>query len=72
VNPGSQLKHAKFRSHHSFPFPLLVDEGRRVARLYRSSGLMVKRTVYLIGPDGTIRYGERGNPSPADVLKAAG
>jgi hypothetical protein len=31
----------------------------------------VKRTVYLIGPDGVIRYGKRGKPDPSEVLAAA-
>ena len=71
VNPADQARHARFRSHHNFPFPLLVDRGRQVARLYHASGLIIKRSVYLIGPDGVILYGARGNPSPAEVLKAA-
>jgi thioredoxin-dependent peroxiredoxin len=71
VNPADQARHARFRSHHNFPFPLLVDRGRHVAHLYRASGLLVKRTVYLIGPDGLIRYAARGNPNPMEVLKAA-
>jgi peroxiredoxin Q/BCP len=71
VNPADQARHARFRSHHNFPFPLLVDRGRQVARLYHASGLIIKRTVYLIGPDGIIRYAARGNPSPTEVLKAA-
>jgi thioredoxin-dependent peroxiredoxin len=71
VNPADQARHARFRSHHDFPFPLLVDRGREVARLYHASGLIIKRSVYLIGPDGIILYSARGNPSPAEVLKAA-
>jgi peroxiredoxin Q/BCP len=71
VNPADQARHARFRSHHNFPFPLLVDRGRHVARLYQASGLIIKRSVYLIGPDGIIRYAARGNPSPTEVLKAA-
>ncbi len=71
INPQSAAKHAKFRDHHKFPFPLLVDEKQRVAELYKCSGLIVKRTVYLIGPDGTIRFARRGNPVPVDVLQSA-
>jgi peroxiredoxin Q/BCP len=71
INPADQARHARFRSRHNFPFPLLSDRGRRVARLYHASGLIIKRTVYLIGPDGIIRYATRGNPSPAEVLQAA-
>ncbi len=72
VNPGSADNHARFRDNRSLPFPLLVDEGQQVARMYSASGLMVRRTVYLIGPDGVIRYAERGKPEPSKVLAAAG
>ena len=48
-----------------------MDEKQRVAELYKCSGLIVKRTVYLIGPDGTIRFSRRGNPVPAEVLQSA-
>jgi len=30
----------------------------------------VNRTVYLIGPDGKIRYARRGMPRPEEVLAA--
>ena len=72
VNPGSAEKHRDFRSKRQFPFPLLVDEGQRVAKLYGASGVVVKRTVYLIGKDGRILFGRRGKPSPSEVLQAAG
>ena len=48
-----------------------MDEGKRVANLYNAGGLFVKRTVYLIGKDGKIRFAQRGMPSPEEVLKAA-
>jgi peroxiredoxin len=32
---------------------------------------LVNRTVYLIGPDGQIRYTRRGMPRPEEVLAAA-
>ena len=48
-----------------------MDAGQKVAALYHSSGLFVKRTVYLIGPDGVIRYAKRGKPDPQEVLAAA-
>ena len=68
VNPQNAHSHAKFRARNRFPFPLLVDEGRKVAELYNAGGLMVKRTVYLIGPDGVIRFARRGMPAPEKVL----
>ncbi|HEX3879445.1 MAG TPA: peroxiredoxin [Bryobacteraceae bacterium] len=70
VNPQSATKHQKFRDKFHFPFPLLVDEGQKVASLYHANGLIVKRTVYVIGPDGKIRFGKRGMPNPSEVLAA--
>jgi len=70
VNPQSALKHDRFRQKYRFQFPLLVDEGQKVAALYHANGLIVKRTVYVIGPDGKIRFGKRGMPSPSEVLAA--
>ena len=72
VNPGDAERHASFRTHHHFPFPLLVDNDQKVAELYHAHGLIVKRTVYLIDPSGKIRYARRGKPDPDEVLAAAG
>ena len=72
VNPAHGKRHEFFRAKQRLPFPLLVDKGQRIAKLYRSKGLVVpRRTVYLIGPDGVIRYARRGKPDPTEVLAAA-
>jgi peroxiredoxin Q/BCP len=71
INPQDAESHAKFREHRQYPFPLLTDEGQKMGELYHTRGLIVKRTVYLIGPDGIIRYAKRGKPEPAEVLAAA-
>jgi peroxiredoxin Q/BCP len=71
INPQDAGTHAKFREHQQYPFPLLTDAGQKIGALYRTRGLIVKRTVYLIGPDGVIRYAKRGKPEPAEVLAAA-
>jgi peroxiredoxin Q/BCP len=71
VNPQSAGSHQDFRVKYKFPFPLLVDKGQQVGALYHTNGLIVKRTVYLIGPDGTILYAKRGKPAPEEVLAAA-
>ena len=71
VNPQSAARHTKFRNKFKFPFPLIVDEDRAIAKLYNADGLIVKRTVYLIGPDGVIRFAQRGMPSPTEVLEHA-
>lgn len=71
VNPGSAASHQHFREKHHLPYALLVDEGKRVANLYNAGGLFVKRTVYLIGKDGRVRFAQRGMPPPLEVLKFA-
>jgi peroxiredoxin Q/BCP len=72
VNPGGGRSHAGFRDKQRLQFPLLVDTGGKVARLYNCKGLLwIVRTVYLIGPDGVIRFAQRGKPVPAEVLSAA-
>lgn len=68
VNPGGARSHAKFREKFKFPFPLLVDQSQKVAELYHANGLIVKRTVYLIGGDGIILFARRGMPAPSEVL----
>jgi peroxiredoxin Q/BCP len=68
VNPQAATSHQKFREKFHFPFPLLVDKGQRVAKLYHCDGLIIKRTVYRIGGDGMIRFSRRGMPSPREVL----
>ena len=42
VNPQTAAAHARFRAKFQFPFPLLVDKGRQVAKLYQANGLIVK------------------------------
>ncbi len=71
INPAKAQSHHSFREKNKLPFPLLVDAGQKVGALYSANGLMVKRTVYLIGPDGTIRYAQRGKPSVEEVLSRA-
>ncbi len=71
INPAAELKHATFRARHRFPFALLADPGQKVGEAYRTKGLIVKRTVYLIGRSGKIRYAKRGKPAPQEVIAAA-
>jgi thioredoxin-dependent peroxiredoxin len=71
VNPQSEASHRRFRDHRKFPFPLLVDKGGRVARLYHAGSWVVRRTVYLIAPDGTISFSQRGVPPVDEILKSA-
>jgi peroxiredoxin Q/BCP len=71
VNPQNAASHGRFQEKSKLPFPLLVDQGQKVGKLYHANGLIVKRTVYLIGTDGTIRFARRGKPSADEVLASA-
>jgi peroxiredoxin Q/BCP len=71
LNPQNAASHKDFRDRQNLGFPLLVDAGQKVAALYKAAGFIVKRSVYLVGKDGTIRFANRGNPTPEEVLKAA-
>lgn len=68
MNPQIADHHKKFRAKFHFPFPLLVE---KICEPYHTHGSIVKRTVYLIGPDGKILFAKRGMPSPKEVLSAA-
>lgn len=71
VNPSSQRSHRRFAQEQSLPFPLLVDQGARIARAYRCGfWRIVRRTVYVIGPQGRIVFARRGAPSPEQILAA--
>ena len=71
INPGSAQSHSSFRNKQKLPFPLLVDADKRVASLYHANGPIVKRTVYLIGRNGIIRFAKRGKPVPEEVFGLA-
>lgn len=71
VNPAAAESHAKFAKKLSLPYPLIVDRGGRIARLYRAGfWLLVRRTVYLISADGTIAAAWRGAPAVEAILAA--
>lgn len=70
INGQGADAHGKFAAKYRFPFPLLVDQGWRMSRTYRAGWGVVRRTVYVISPDGRILYAQRGKPSTADILSA--
>lgn len=72
INPMGPASHARFRRRYAFPFPLLADAGGKVSRQYHCGSLVVRRTVYLLGPDGRILYARRGMPLSPDILREAG
>ena len=68
INPAGMKSHKKFVEKQHYQFPLLVDEGKRVAKLYGASGLFIKRTVYIIDKKGIIVFAKRGMPSDKEIL----
>ena len=63
VSPDDVAKHAKFREKYGLPFTLLADPEHEVAERYGVWGekrfrgrtyLGVKRTTFLVAPDGTV------------------
>jgi peroxiredoxin Q/BCP len=71
VNPGNLESHKKFIKRYSFQFPLLIDTDRKVAKEYGCNGaMMVKRTVFVIDPEGKVAYAKRGMPTDKEILDA--
>jgi peroxiredoxin Q/BCP len=63
VSTDTAASHLKFRAKHALPFPLLVDEGGRVASqygawgekvLYGRKSIGMTRSTFIIGPEGTL------------------
>lgn len=63
VSTDDAKSHQKFANKFNLPFPLLVDEGGKVAESYESYGLKkfmgkeymgMTRNTFVIAPDGTI------------------
>jgi peroxiredoxin Q/BCP len=71
INPQDAGHHADFRRKEQLDFPLLVDTNKKIANLYHAGGPIVRRTVYLVGKEGKIRFARRGKPEPGEVLAAA-
>jgi peroxiredoxin Q/BCP len=57
ISSDSLETHARFASSLNLPFRLLSDPEQRVARKYASySSGFPRRTVFVIGPDGKVKY----------------
>lgn len=73
VNPADAESHQRFIDKNGFPFELIVDEKRHIARLYDSimlMGFVVKRTVVAINKNGKIVFFKRGYPTNDEILAA--
>ena len=73
VNPAAVDSHWKYAEKMGFPFPLLSDADRAIARAYhalKDDDRGIARTVYVVARDGTIALAARGAP-PVDDFVAA-
>lgn len=75
VNHADAESHQKFTKKYGFPFPLLVDKGKKVSARYGAikqffKTKIIKRSVVGVGKDGKIFFLRRGMPKDSDILKA--
>ncbi|OSC69036.1 peroxiredoxin [Streptomyces sp. WA6-1-16] len=58
ISPQGVDSHESFARAFNLRMPLLADEGREIAKAYGVSapGIGVRRAVFLIGPDGILRW----------------
>lgn len=71
VNPDDAESHRAFREAHALNFPLLVDEGARVAQLYgaiKDDGESIQRSVVIVGKDSKVIFAEHGAPPWQRIL----
>lgn len=70
INPANAESHKAFVKKNRFPFPLLVDQGGKVAAAYgcRASNGTIKRTVYVIDKYGKVEFAERGAPLMIELI----
>lgn len=73
INPASVEAHDRYCDSKGFGFPILSDGGREIAKRYEAlkfPGLLIQRTVYVVGPAGTIIFAEQGMPADKTILDA--
>lgn len=75
VNHAAADSHRAFVEKYRFPFPLLIDTGKRVSVAYGAVKSLfkvkvIRRTVVVVDTEGRVAYLRRGMPKDADILKA--
>jgi peroxiredoxin Q/BCP len=74
VNHADADSHKTFIKKYNFPFPLLIDPGKKISKKYGAlkkffKAIIIKRSVIGIGKDGKIFFVRRGMPKDGDILK---
>jgi peroxiredoxin Q/BCP len=75
MNHADAESHTAFSKKYHFPFPILIDTGKKISTKYGAlkkffKAVVIKRSVVGIGKDGKIFFLRRGMPKNADILKA--
>ena len=73
VNHADADSHNKFIKKYKFQFPILIDTGRKVSKMYGALKYMfgnesIKRSVVVIGIDGRIKKVWRGMPGDNEII----
>jgi peroxiredoxin Q/BCP len=58
ISPQTVESHERFAGEHGLGVPLLSDVGKKVAKAYGvlGPGGFVRRSIFLVGPQGIVRY----------------
>lgn len=72
INPAPLEQHDRFSKRQGFDFPLISDRDKMIKRLYEVGTFLFgqRRTVYVIGRDGRIRFARKGNPPLDEIMEA--
>ena len=73
VNPASIDRHQSYAAKMKFPFPLLSDPDRAIARAYgtlKPDLKGIQRSVIGIARDGSVAYAVRGTPPVQEIVTA--
>lgn len=75
INHADADSHQRFVAKFRFPFPLLIDTDKKIAKKYGAvkklfSAMVIKRTVVVIDKNGRIVFYKHGMPKNIDLLKA--
>lgn len=73
VNPASIDRHQSYAAKMKFPFPLLSDPDRAIARAYgavKPDLKGIQRSVIGIARDGRVAYAVRGTPPVQEIVTA--
>lgn len=73
INPAAVQSHDRYCAAKGFAFPILSDPDKQVTRMYdalKMGGLLVRRSVYIVSPEGTIIFAREGMPSDQEMMAA--